>query len=222
MDKLVIVTGLTALKNGAVRCGVARLVNNSSVIETVLFKTRNHSNYFCALTSILEIIKKHPEIVDSLEIYQQSALGFTHPEKSPNSNLLIEINRLVPNLKATVVTGVCQSLVQEVKAYFENIPFDRTYILKDEAQSSSKVTGKEKTFTRHSAPIVEECNSISIKENNHRMTADGWASRKMWINDHRLQIIIATFEKLDDERKEMVLDYVRSIRRPEDGNINKL
>ena len=44
----------------------------------------------------------------------------------------------------------------------------------------------------------------------------------MWINDHRLQIIIATFEKLDDERKEMVLDYVRSIRRPEDGNINTL
>ena len=43
----------------------------------------------------------------------------------------------------------------------------------------------------------------------------------MWINDRRLQVIITTFENFDEERKDMALAYIRSIRRPEDGNINK-
>lgn len=242
MDKHVVLAGLTTSNKGTVNCGVAQLVDDGSAIETVLFKTKKHSNYFCALISILEILKKHPEVLDNLEIFQQGALGFAHPEKSPNSSLLIEIKRLAPNLKATVVTGACQSLVQEVRPTFERIPFDTPYNLKDKASAMSKrSTGdgiskveikyttsalptpavKQKSSKPNRIPLVEECSPSARDTDSHRMTADGWKARKMWINDRRLQIIIAAFENFDEERREMVLAYIRSIRRPEDGNINK-
>ena len=242
MAKYIILAGLASSNKGTVSCGVAQLVDDSSAIETVLFKTKSHSNYFCALISILEILKKHPEALNNLEIYQQNALGFAHPEKSPNYNLLTEINSLAPNLLATVVTGACQSLVQEVRPTFDRIPFDTPYTLKDKTPTMSRrSTGdgiskgetiyptsapptpavKQKSSEPNRIPLVEECVPSDRDTDLHRMTADGWKARKMWINDRRLQVIITTFENFDEERKDMALAYIRSIRRPEDGNINK-
>ncbi len=242
MANFIIIAGLTALNNGNIRCGVARLVDNNSEIETVLYKTRKSSNHTCALLSILEIIKSHPEIASSLEIFQQGSLGFSHPQKSVNSVLLAEIFKLAPNLEARIMTGVCQSLVEELKTTFDRIPFDTPYTLKDKTPTMSKrSTGdsiskgetiyptsapstpavKQKSSEPNRIPLVEECGPSDRDTDLHRMTADGWKARKMWINDRRLQVIIATFENFDEERKDMALAYIRSIRRPEDGNINK-
>lgn len=226
MSKTVIISGMSALDDGNVGCGAARLICDDVTVVTILYKSRKTNNFGCALKTVLEIIKSSADSSE-IELLQQSSLGFAHPDKSVNKSLINEIIHLAPSIKPTVKTGICREFVQEIKPFFSQIPFDKLHYLKGDEQICqdpiSRESAQVKSQVKKQPPITKTYiePKHSHEEENLRMTTDGWKSRKMWIDDRRLQVIIATFEKLDEERREKLLDYARSLRRPEDGNINK-